>query len=82
MKNILKKIFSTDSVISFGIGYYDPKEDKKITHNVTSIRVDSSSSTTTVIIEKGIEVSSITLSMELAEEIGFINVKALKDYCL
>lgn len=68
-------------VISWGVGFYDVKEDKDITHNVTSIVVDSSSSMVKVTIQKGVKVYTVNFSMEHAQEIGFINIKALRNYC-
>jgi hypothetical protein len=50
------------------------------THVVTNIHVDFNDMIT-VVMEKGIEVNRIQLSMEHAEQIGFINLSALSSYC-
>lgn len=68
-------------VISWGVGFYDVKEDKDITHNVTNIFIDSFSSTVKVTVQKGLKVYTVNFSMEHAQEIGFINIKALSHYC-
>ena len=68
-------------VISWGVGFYDIKEGKNITHNVTNIVIDSFNSMLKVTIEKGLKVYTINFTMEHAQEIGFINIKALSNYC-
>jgi hypothetical protein len=92
--NILKRLFgnrnpalnnpaissSCGCVISWGFGFYDVKEGKDITHNVTDIFVDSVSSMVKVTIQRGKSVKKIEFTMEHAQEIGFINVKALSNY--
>jgi hypothetical protein len=72
---------SCGCVISWGVGFYDIKEEKDITHNVTNIFVDSFSSMVKVTIEKGLKVYTVDFSMEHAQEIGFINIKALSNFC-
>ena len=72
---------SCGCVISWGVGFYDVKEGKDITHNVTNIFVDSFSSMVKVTIQKGLKVYTVEFSMEHAQEIGFINIKALSNYC-
>ncbi len=72
---------SCGCVISWGVGFYDVKEGKDITHNVTNIFIDSFSSMVRVTIEKGLKVYTVNFSMEHAQEIGFINIKALSNYC-
>ena len=78
-----KSAISSDCgcVISWGIGFYDVKEGKDITHNVTNIHIDSSSSMVKVTIQKGLKVYTVSFTMEHAQEIGFINIKALSNYC-
>lgn len=68
-------------VVSWGVSPYDILEAKDVTHNVTNIFIDSFSSMVEVTIQKGLNVSTVAFSMEHAQEIGFINIKALKDYC-
>ena len=72
---------SCGCVISWGVGFYDVKEGKDITHNVTNIFVDSFSSMVRVTIQKGTKVNTVDFTMEHAQEIGFINIKALSNYC-
>lgn len=74
MEDNIKK----EKVISWGVGFYDPIQDKSVTHNVTNIFIDSHSSMVKVIIEHGIDVKSVNLSIEESQEIGFINIQALK----
>jgi hypothetical protein len=65
------------------IVYKNPLFDSELekpTHNVTGIYIDSFSETVRVIIEQGLSVNTIQMTMEHAQDIGFINVKALKDY--
>ena len=76
---MFKKV--SDIVIAWGVGLFDIKSGKDITHNVTGIYVDSYNSICTVIIQKGTDVDTIKISMEYAQEIGFININALKPYC-
>ena len=68
-------------VISWGVGFYDVKENKDITHNVTNIFVDNFSSMVKVTIQKGLKVYAVDFTMEHAQEIRFINIKALSNYC-
>lgn len=93
--SILQKIFGTKkaklnkpvsinnckSVISWGNSFFDLEKRKTVTHKVTDILVNSMSSMVTVIIDDGITVSSVKFSMEHAQEIGFINIEALQNYC-
>jgi hypothetical protein len=72
-----------EPVIVFGIGWYSIKDGKDVTHNVTSVKIDvvNNPQFVTVVIENGIEVNQVSLSKESAQEIGFINVNALKRFC-
>jgi hypothetical protein len=72
-----------EPIIVFGIGGYSIKDGKYVTHNVTSVKIDvvHNSQFVTVVIESGIEVNEVSLTMESAQEIGFINVNALKRFC-
>jgi hypothetical protein len=67
-------------VVSWGVGFFCMKENKLVTHNVTSIYIDKTS-TVNVCVHKGRDVEVIKLSMDEAQEIGFINIKALTKYC-
>jgi len=68
-------------VIAFGNGLFDVKTFKDITHHVNSIIIDSLNKEITISIEHGIKVYQVKLTMQHAEEIGFINFKALGNYC-
>jgi hypothetical protein len=48
--------------------------------NITSINIDNFNKTCTVTREKGLDVKTFTISMEQAQEIGFINIEALELY--
>lgn len=72
---------SSGCVISWGVGFYDIKEGKDITHNVTNIVIDRFNSMVKVTIEKGLKAYTVDFTMEHAQEIGFINIKALSNYC-
>ena len=69
------------TVISWQQNLSTRKEGKKTTHAITFIHIDSVTSMVKVVIEKGIDVDSINMTMEHAEDIGFINFEALKQYC-
>jgi hypothetical protein len=72
---------SQNSVVSWGVKKYDLEEQRIVTHNVTNIVVDSFSSMVKVNIQHGNSVKTIGFSMEHAQAIGFINIKALSVYC-
>lgn len=78
---ILKKIFSKKPVVVWGVAFFDVKENKDVTHNVTNIHIDSISSIVQITIEKGIKVDVVKISIEQAQKIGFINIKSLEMYC-
>lgn len=61
--------------------FFNLRENKDATHVVTNIFVDSFNSTVHVTLEHGVKVENIGFSMEQAQEIGFINIKALELYC-
>ena len=78
----MKKYFNKKKVVvAWGVGFYDIKEKKEITHNVTNIYVDSFNSLVNVTIQKGIEVYTVSFSMSHAQEIGFIDIEKLQKYC-
>jgi hypothetical protein len=81
MINVVKSLFNKKPVIMFGVGFFCIKENKEVTHNVTNIFVDNSTHKVTVIIEKGHKIESLSISIEEAERIGFIDVKKLEKYC-
>ena len=70
-----------DSVIVWGNKLVDLSTMKDPTHRVTSIYIDIFSGMVKVVIEKGLTVYAVEFSMEHAHQIGFINVKALSNYC-
>ena len=82
INNLMKKYFNKKKVVvAWGVGFYDIKEKKEITHNVTNIYVDSFNSLVNVTIQKGIEVYTVSFSMSHAQEIGFIDIEKLQKYC-
>lgn len=73
----------SNPVIAFNNTHFKVSRDKFVTHSVGSIYVDSFAGTVKVAIEskaKG-NVEVVTMTMDQAERIGFINIEALKDYC-
>ena len=82
INNLIKKYFNKNEVVvAWGVGFYDIKEEKYITHNVTNIFIDSFSSLVNVTFQKGAEVYTVSFSMSHAQEIGFIDIKKLQEYC-
>lgn len=69
-----------DKVIHYGIGMVDIKSMKPVTHKITSINIDNISAQIKVVYEKGSEVNQFKISMEQAQEIGFINLNAIEKY--
>jgi hypothetical protein len=55
--------------------------DDNVTHTVTAINVDNFKNTVHVNIQKGTKVDSYEITMEHAQEIGFMNMQALDRYC-
>lgn len=53
---------------------------KEATHRIQAIHIDNFKKSVAISIRKGIIVDIIELTMEKAEEIGFINTNALKDF--
>ena len=72
---------SCGSVIAWKNQLFDVVTMQNVTHSVTSIYIDSFSSMVRVVIEKGLKVDVVEFTMEHAHQIGFINVKALSNYC-
>jgi|GEM_PF-4363811 len=54
---------------------------REITHRVTSISIDNMSHMATIVIEKGLKVEVVKISMDFAQHIGFINMDVLLPYC-
>ncbi len=66
----------------FNTEFIKSGEIKNVTHRVTSMHIDNFTSKITVNIEKGINVNTITISMQDAIIMGFIDFDALKKYCI
>lgn len=69
-----------NKVVSFGSKLLSG-DGRDVTHRVTSINVDNWSHMVTVVIERGLTVETVEMSMEKAQAIGFINLNALEKYC-
>lgn len=67
--------------IVYGRSFLNFKEDTKPTHNINTILIDNFGHMVTIIIQKGLKVETVEMTMENAEKIGFINPSALKEYC-
>lgn len=52
----------------------------EVNYHVTNIFIDVYNSVAIVTIEQGMSVSRVNITLEEAEDIGFINVKALSRY--
>lgn len=62
--------------------YYAWKEGKDFPDwRVTNMFVDSGSDLVTLIFEKGMKVENRSITMETAQEIGFLNFSALQSIC-
>lgn len=57
---------------------FDLKTGKRPTHFVTNFSVDPFDSVVKVVIQKGLTVNTISMTMERAQEIGLINLSTLK----
>ena len=63
------------------LAYFEIRTGKDITHHVTNVNVDIYNATINIVIENGIEVNQVKMSIPFAKEIGFINFDALKPFC-
>jgi hypothetical protein len=72
---------SCGSVIAWKNQLFDVVTMKNVTHSITEIYIDSFSSMVKVVIQQGLKVYTVHFTMEHAHQIGFINVKALSNYC-
>lgn len=79
-EHIVKHNVSVSSSIIYGNPAL-PVEDQKNTTNINSINIDNFMQTVSVTTQKGLRVQVVNMSMENAQDIGFINVDALKNYC-
>jgi hypothetical protein len=66
--------------IVYGVGFLHLETMKPATCNITMIHIDNFQHTCFVTREKGSDVKTFTLTMERAQEIGFINIDALEPY--
>jgi hypothetical protein len=67
-------------VIVWGLTWFN-KDLKDATHRVTAIHIDNRSHIATFIIEKGVNVDELKLSMSACEELGIINLQKLENFC-
>lgn len=68
-----------NKVIVYGLSTHDNITDEKATHNVTGLIVGRADMID-VTIESNGGVNRISMTMEKAEEIGFINFNAIKQF--
>lgn len=68
-------------VIAFGVGLFDIKSYKDITHHVTGFRYDVLESSFYITIEKGISVQQLRISSSEASSMGLVNIEALSEFC-
>jgi hypothetical protein len=68
-------------VVTCGRTLIHPKTGKKPTHRISNIHIDSFNSEAVIIIEKGLEVSRLKVSIEELQNIGFLNFDKLDKYC-
>jgi len=66
-----------ENVLIYKAGFLDLKTMKSPTRIVASINIDNHSGMVRVSIEKGISVDSFSMTMERAQDMGFINIQAL-----
>lgn len=65
----------------WGGALFDTETLKDADVHITGIYIDNADNEVTIIGEIGLDVKRITLTMERAREIGFINLNALSNYC-
>ena len=70
----------TDIVINYGVGSVQLNTGKNVTHKVTRIHADLMNDMIKIIYEHGLYVDRNDMSMENAQEIGLINLNALKPF--
>ncbi len=83
-KRLIMKGKDKEVLIGYGVSSVKINSDLtplKVTHRATSVNVDNLNRTISIVIEKGIEVNAVELTMEEAQRIGFVNFNALKAYC-
>ena len=62
-------------------GGYSPRQDKIVDYSVQNLHIDYFSGVIHVVMQKGNRVDQFDITMEYAQEIGFINFDSLKPYC-
>lgn len=72
---------SCKKTIVWSNSLFDNKTLKSADIRITGIYINNVDDIVTVNREIGTDVKRITMSMELAKEIGFINLDALSNYC-
>lgn len=70
---------SKDVNISYRGGWFDPRTGRDYTHRITSLSCDREH-ICRIVVEKGVTVDTLYLSVEVLEELGFFNFNAIKDY--
>lgn len=66
-----------DDILVYRAGFLDLKTMKSPTRIVTSINIDNHFGIVYVSVVKGLSVDSFKMTMEHAQDIGFINIQAL-----
>lgn len=72
---------SCDKTIVWGGALFDTETLKDADVHITGIYINNADDIVTIIREVGLDVKRITMSMENARAIGFINLNALNNYC-
>jgi hypothetical protein len=67
-----------EKVLSFRNILFSVKELKSVTHRITSISIGHDD-VVSIVVEKGLEVTTYKITIEMAQEIGFIKLEALKN---
>ena len=70
-----------DKVVVWGQTLIHPKTGERPTHRISNIHIDSFNSEAVIIIEKGIQVSRLKVSIEELQNIGFLDFDKLEKYC-
>ena len=70
-----------DKTIVWGAVLFDIHTMKDAEIRITNIHIDSFNNIVTITKEVGLNIDRITMTMENARAIGFINLNALSGYC-
>lgn len=79
MNNKTKEVVKNIKPV-YGVSYLT-RAQEYATHNITNIHIDNRGHMVQLTIEKGLNINQVTMSMEHAQNIGFINIDVLKCYC-